>query len=215
METAASLMINSFNEKKYQVEAGILVLNYAPSDTTVIVDKTVYSAFLEAGGTPEIILGAKTGGLALYTAEEISNNAVTCAKSWSMYSTLNNSTVDNEERDYLRAAYKATFSELMEDGPAFEKEVRSADPSLAERLVNEAYVFINDQRIDQLRDFVFMMENLIARIRFGYTPTCFFIKEMRACKKDNPKSTNEEDATVATIKYLVAYIMTQVTKTHV
>lgn len=208
-------MINTFKEKKFNIENGLLILNAHYTDNSMIVDKTVYQAFLEAGGSVELILGVKVARLGLYTANEVAAGAKEAAKAWAHFAQLNNATADNEVRSFLRAIYKAAWSEAGEDILEFEKPIRSANMGLFGHMTTEAFKYIDDASFEDLKKIDCFVEHMIAKIRFGYTPSAIYISEMKKNQKLNAGAGAREDALVATIKYLTMYALTQVTVVNV
>lgn len=215
MSVMHSSMLNAFNEKKYQVQNGILVINLHHSDSSAVVDKSSYTAFLEAGGSPELVLGAKVAYLPFYSAKELAENAEKCITAWNHYALLNNSVVDNELQAYLRATYKAVYSELGESGPEFETALRKENMSMFGEGIKIAYEWIDNQDLKSLEDVQGSMEYLIGMVRFGYTPAALFMKHMAANRRKNPDAGSREDALVATVKYLAAYVLTQIRAVNV
>ena len=210
MSVMHSSMITSFQEKKYQVENGILVINLHANVDSAIVDKSSYLAFLEAGGTPEAILGAKVAYLPFFSAKEIAENLSACMNAWNTYANLNTAVAENELQDYLRATYKAVWSELGETGPEFEMVVRKENMTMFGEATKTAFKWIDEQTLETLEDHQKTMEYLIGHIRFGYTPASLYMKHMKANRLANPDSGSREDALVATIKYLSAFVLTQI-----
>lgn len=208
-------MINAFGEKKHQIENGVVVLDYYHTPTSLVVDKTSYDAFLNAGGAPELILGCKVTELGFYSAKELVDNADRAARAWRQYALLNNATAENERRGLLRAIYKATWAEMVESGPEFEMELRSKNSAMIGEYTDIAYKWIEEQDLATLEDPFKTMEHLMASIRFEYTPAAFFLKEMRKASAKHPNADPRESATVAAIKYMANYALTQMSVTNV
>lgn len=212
---AHQTLVNAYSEKKYQANNGLVILDTRPGTNSIVVDKCSYGAFLEAGGRVELVLGSKVANLGLLTNKELSENSERAAKAWREFATAMRITVSNERESFLTAIYKAVWSEFAATKLDFEEAVRSENPALFETLSKEAFDYIDAQEIEALDDTFGMLEHLIAKIRFGYTPAAFFLKEMKADQKANPDSDARSNALAAAIKYVASYLRTMTTIQHV
>lgn len=225
-----SMMRTALHEKKFQIESGVLVVNYLPesalddssqeTEYTVVVDDSTYSTFIESGGSPELILGAKVANLSLYRSEEFAENAERCLDSWNGYALAATKSYEWDYVLHLRATYKAVWSTLGSDILPFEEPLRNCgNEGYFTNLEQKAFEYIDHLPSCDLECFPKTMEHLMGIIRFGYTPAIHYLKGAREAaeqaKGDETPRDGREGAMLATIYYLLAYVKTQISREYV
>lgn len=208
-------MYNTFEEKKYQVQSGQVIIYPDYTDNSMVVDKSSYDAFLEAGGSPEIVLGCKVGSLGLFSGAELGEFATRCASAWRNFALLHGTTAENERCSILASIYKVLWDESLSNGPEFEMAHRAQNPGLIGDYTAFAFKFIEEQPLEALERTQDMALHLMAGIRYEYTPALMFLQEMAKAHAKHPGISPREAASVATVKYIASYVATQIATTHV
>lgn len=212
---AIRLLKAAVEEKKYQANNGLVILDMRVGENSLVVDKCSYDAYLEAGGLVEVILGSKVASLGLYTQEELIANADRCAQAWMSFASALRFSADNERQSYLVAIYKAVWAETASQKLDFEEDVRATDENLFSALTTEAYTWLDEQPVEVLDNPYAVLEHIFAKIRFHYTPAAFFLKEMKIAEKKEPEGDPRSHALAAATKYVASYLRTMSTLSHV
>ena len=209
------MLASSLEEKKYQSNNGLVIIDMRGNENSIVLDKCSFNAFLDVGGHIETILGSKVASLGLFTQNELIENSAKATQAWSNFASASRLHHDNERQSYLVSIFKAVWSEAADTRLDFEEEVRQQDVELFTRLTKEAYEWLDNQDIDVLEDTYKVLEHLFATIRFHYTPAAFFLKEMRLNQRNNPEAGERGDALAACMKYVASYLKSMITYTNV
>lgn len=200
------VMVQAHAEKLHQVDNGVLVIDMRPSDFSIVLDSTSYEVFLDAGGSPEIILGAKVAGLGLYRSEEFAEHSEECIRAWNNYCLYANVNNANDRLQFMRAIYKAVWDEYS-DPLDFEEEWREEYPSVWAQAFSNCFKYIDSLTVEDADDIHSVLSHMFGTIRFGFTAAPYYMREINLARRKNPEADVRELASVATIKYLITYFL--------
>lgn len=191
------------------LKQGVLVASIQPKDKTVYVYAETYKTWLEQGGEPEVLLGLLVSGESLFDSKLILEKA---EKFKSLWSANLKYVTDTQLLDLKQNFYSWVRSYMMNtlnDLTSFELEAAKNIPGLRELIISKV-----DQELSHLghtlhTNIPHTALHVIAKGRFFYTAAYAILGEMKKVEEVNAESDAREAATVAAIKYLVEYFLTQ------
>lgn len=204
----------AYQEYQVNVEVKRIALSYRPDVKTVVVCAPVYKEWLQKGGSAEVVLGSLLGNERSYTANEFANNAEKHLKAWNSYCTFHNSAADSRRASLLRSLWLSAFASDIGDIQGFEQPYRQANPTHAEKCIEQARVFLDTQGLAAMDDGHAVALHLVAKIRFAYTPAYDILRDIDQVLAANPDVDVREAALVAAAKYVARYLVSQFTVTR-
>lgn len=198
-----------YSEYQNQIKSKIIVTIYKNRDRVAIVNGSSYRTWLEEGGSPELILGALLTNNPAYSSEEFALRGNEFKRQWGGFCIIHNADSDLRRSNFLRGIYLACFTETMGNIAPFEEAFRKANTSFAEQAILRAEALLISTGLDALSDLSNICLELIAGIRFDYTPAKMILKDIDSVRKANPDVDPREAALVASSNYLALYLVTQ------
>ena len=187
-----------------------LVMQYSDAEYCIYVNGDLYGEWLDAGNSPEILLGMVCSGSYVKTIPEINEKSEQYKKAWDNFVTLHNAKEVNNRHIYARKALISLFNEQLQKEIPEEKDVRQKETNFNDSRLKKAYEFIDSMSISQLDDAFNVALHLVARIRFDYTSAFYILKDIDTVCKANPDIDVREAANLATINYVGDYLADQI-----
>lgn len=206
-----SLAAVALRERHNQIKNKVVVLSFNPATRTVVVNGPIYREWLEQGGSPDTVLGCLLSDASSYTADQLNNKQTTYNNQWTSYCAFHNAEYDVRRVRFLRSIYMIALTESMTDIQPYEEAYRKENPGFAEFVLSEAQKMLDRSSLDSLCDIEMTTLNLIAGIRFSYTPAKMILESIDRTMKSTPNVDVREAALVAACGYIAQYLLTQIT----
>ena len=200
---AAYVAYRNANERKN------VVCSYDYENRRIVVNGTAYRVWLESGGTPEVLLGCLIGGKSAYTAESLNVVTPDALRLWNTYNATHSQEYDVRCASLLRSLYTALFIEGMAQVQTFEEGYRKDHPQHAELASEQVAQIVKSKGIRELSNIDEMALQLIAGVRFCYTPALMILTEINRIKTAHPDTDPREAALVAACDYVAEYLVGQ------
>ena len=175
----------------------------------VCVVEDVYSKWLDNGGRPEILMAVALSNKKIQTVEEIGNQTDALVTVWNNYCAIHRSHESIRAALILRSLYIQSFVESVSMVQPYEEEYRKNNPRHAETCIDGAQKWLEKISVDALNNFDEVALELVGRYRFPYLPAYEILKEINQIRKDSDDIPVREAALVASTKYMVRYLVTQ------
>lgn len=201
----------ALRERHNQITNKVVVLSFNPATRTVVVNGPIYREWLEQGGSPDTVLGCLLSDAGSYTADQLNNKQTTYINQWTSYCAFHNAEYDVRRVRFLRSIYMIALTESMTDIQPYEEAYRKENPGFAEFVLNEAQKMLDRSSLDSLCEIETVALNLIAGIRFSYTPAKMILESIDRTMKSTPNVDVREAALVAACGYIAQYLLTQIT----
>ena len=210
IDYAGSTAMKAMKNARRQQEANIVVNEAILSKKRIVVNNVVYQAWLEAGGSPEVLLGMLVSGQVHYAVSAIEENKAQLLRHWQNYLMLAKSDVNAEMakrfRSYLESEVLLGLNELTESELDYAKNVATlsdiATSKIKEIIEHKAHCLMDDVYHTALC--------VIAKGRFYYTSTYDILNEMTEVAKQNPDIDVREAALLSVISYIADYFVAQI-----
>ena len=186
-----------------------VVFSYDYENRRVVVNGTAYRGWLEAGGTPEVLLGCLIGGKSAYTAESLDVVTLEAQRLWNTYNITHTQEHEVRRASLLRSLYVALFVESMGQVQVFEEDYRKTHPQHAELASEQVAQIVKGKSTRELSDIDEMALQLIAGVRFCYTPALSILSEVNRIEVAHPDTDPREAALVAACDYVAEYLVGQ------
>lgn len=203
------IMSGALSEYQHQLKNKVLAVAYRGYNRSVIVNGPVYREWLENGGSPELMLGSLLSNNPAYTAEEFSARGDQFKRQWDGFCVLHNADSDLRRSVFLRSIYLTCFGEALGNIAPFEEAFRKQNPNFAEQAMSRAEAYLCSSGITALVDLETVCLELMAGIRFDYTPAKMILQDIDAVMKSTPNADIREAALVAAANYLALYLVGQ------
>lgn len=199
------VMKSGLDEYNYQLNNKVMVLAYRGYEKKVIVNGVVYREWLNNGGSPELILGSLLSKNSAYSISEFSEKPENFLRQWNAYCSLHNAESDLKRATFFRSIYLTCFTDSVCAIVPFEEQFRKNNLSFAESVIDRAEDFLRNASLSDLTDVLQICLELVAGIRFDYTPAKFILKDIDSTVKLTPDIDPREASLVATAKYISSY----------
>lgn len=203
-------MRGGLSDYQSQLTNKIIVIGYRSHLRTVIVNGPVYRDWLESGGSPELVLGSLLSANPVYTAAEFGEKSSDFLRQWNSFCALHNSESDLRRSVFLRSIYLTCFTEALGKIAPFEESFRKAQPAFAEQAISKVETYLTGTGINDLIKTLDVSLELMAGIRFDYTPAKMILKDIDGVIKSTPDVNIREAALVAASNYLSHYLAGQI-----
>lgn len=176
------------------------------SGTKVLVNPTTYMKFMSTGGSNEILLGALLSGENRIHIPTIMEKAQEYLQLWQRHVQM---TTAAEQTQYynnaitaLTQAFDFQIQKVTED-----EKLRSGSSEVVRRKFAEVLRTVTEREIKE--DLYAVAVKLVCRSRYHYTDAETFLMDMADICRSNPAMDPREAALVATVKYITAWLASQ------
>lgn len=201
----------ALRQRHAQITDKVVVLSYNQQTRTVVVNGPIFREWLEQGGSSDIVLGALLSGGMAYTVQDLNTQGEKFNNQWIGYCSFHNAEYDVRRVQFMRSIYLVAMTESMSEIQGFEEGYRKEHPAHAEKVLTEVQNYVAAQSLDSLNDISKTSLELIAGIRFGYTPAKMILDSIDRTMKTTPDVDVREAALVASCSYVAKYLATQIT----
>ena len=208
---AGKYVYQYIQKNKKAIEEKNLILNINNNVTTV--HAVVYDAWLEAGGTPEILLGNMLNKQRVMYGQLLMNNAQELTNKWNSYYAMQKQQLGNFQVSNIRHAIEKNFNSQINDARQKIRNNEKLDIPSIEECDNIEKLFkqeVNRYGGFNINDLPKAVTRLVCRSRFYKTNAETFLTMLNNIINDNPELPIFEASTVATINYISEWVLTQV-----
>lgn len=198
-----------------------LIVDVIPSKKTICVDKKVYDDWLNEGGDPEVILGILVSPSEdrSYILDTIVPKSKKYKDAWYQFCAYNRSAEsvsrDRNLREFLKLRSYELIDEIANDesGTEYKSEIYR---KMALSLCDAEIFGFKDKQLNSPFE---IAVTLVAKC--GYYKTCGyeFICDMEKAAEENKEISEKQDsraaATIAAVRYLAEYMVSQMSITRV
>jgi hypothetical protein len=210
VEYASTLLINTLTRVEALTRGKVLVVDKDPLKMQIAVNGELYGAWLEAGGTPEVILGVMITEGSPVSMLLIDEKKDEYLAQWNSYSVFYRARSVNNSFGRALSQLEVLFVTGLQEMGEEERAVLST-PALIEAVVAEANAYIRTQiKPDDLKDPYMIALMLIAKIRFKYTSAYQILNDIVEASKVNAGVDVREAALLAVINYISDYFAGQI-----
>lgn len=201
---------NALDERQKMNDTGVVVIAFIPQTRSVVVNAENYRKWLEEGGSPEVVLGALLNDCGSFTAENLNANSGRYLDSWNAYSLFHNAERDVRRANFMRSIYQIAYTESLNNIRPFEEDFRKSHPSFAETSLSEVVKAVEFMSLEKLMCVERVCLELVAGIRFSYTPSLLILDNIDRILKESPDADVREAALVAACDYMALYLSGQI-----
>jgi hypothetical protein len=216
MNVYADLMADFRNQagarlcRELDILAGVAknkLLVKSVAGTKTIVYGSVYKAWIEAGGSNEVLYGNMLELPAVATVEKLNEKAEALKIKWNRHATLTATADANRKylrtKDALLRHFVNATREIGDDG--FE----AATVGNREGVIAKFRELLDATRDDELKDLWGTALKLVCRSRFARTEAERILGGIERIKRDNPAINVREAAAVSVIEYVAWWLSRQ------
>jgi hypothetical protein len=207
----AGSMLNSLIKRAYfMIKNNTLILKSDSKTKSIYVQGSVYRAYLEQGGTVEMVLGVcatNSGATSLSTVLD-SRDALT--RGWNSYCSFASVSAENARLDNTKMFLLTVMNTHMCNLSDVEKEYVSKDPQYANTVMKVASEYIGCLKLHDLDLVAELALNLMARARFYFTAGYQILSGIEQATKLNPNLDPREAALVSAVNYVTDYLADQI-----
>lgn len=200
----------ALRERHQQIQNKVVVLSYNPASRVVVVNGPIYRDWLNEGGSPDVVLGCLLSDAGAYTASQLAAKANVYMNQWNGYCAFHNAEYDVRRVRFMRSIYMISLTEAMTDIQDYEVDYRNSHPGFAETALMEAQKLVDCTSLEALTNIEGMALELIAGIRFSYTPAKLILDHIDRTLKSTPNVEPREAALVAACAYISKYLLSQI-----
>lgn len=183
-----------------QVKQGLLVLNYSRNNLTV--NQEVYKAWIDSGGSNEILFGLLLQPSMRYYVRDINELAEVCKTSWARHVAMQTAADSNTRYAMIIRALRECFMDTQRGTP--DNELARREISLSK--FNEE---LDKVKPADLNDLAMVCLRLVCRSCYADTDAEAFLTKMVEVQQQNPNLPTPEVATVTTIDYVTTWLASQ------
>ena len=188
-----------------------LVGEYNMPGKFIVVNDTVYQEFLAAGGTNDVLLGFLVSGDQIVDLKLALENCPRGQYAWDTYVSIATANARRELLHSLGAFIQSYVSNDLEKMGDFEKSYVAEDPGHRVKVMEKLTEYISQNEHLLAKDPSAVATYVVAKLRFHYTYAYEYFKSMCEAAEVNPDINPREAAGVATLRYIVSFLLGQVT----
>lgn len=209
-DQAALRLVALTNELKRATNAGVLVRNITGKVTTV--NGEVYKDWIEnGGGSNEVLFGNALSNAPMYTVEQLNGSAAELKAFWHRHETATIMTENrgkfNRDMATLRSAFEAQLREIQDP-----VEANPTHLNVVRKLFEQE---LGNVTADSFKDLPRMCLRLVCRSRYYQTDAEFILETGEEVKRQFPNIDPREAYAMATLEYIIRWVLSQTKATVV
>ncbi len=204
---AGQAVLNQVANRANDLNGGPIVVSVPRSGVgSVYVLGDNYNAFLQAGGTPEAVLGAATSGRAHLISMGTDPSILRqLEESWATTKAMLNSQLQSERRSLIIQGLRIAINRQI---------VESPDEDLAPNIPREVFVGLMNDKLKALQTIRqetlwFLVRDLVCDIMYAHTDVKAILTAIDIAGSDNPGLPAREAALLGTIAYVAEWVVSQ------
>jgi hypothetical protein len=203
-DQAALRLVALCREMKTAQQAGVLVRSIAGKVTTV--NGEVYKDWIEnGGGSNEVLYGNALSNAPVYTVEQLNSIASDLKAYWHRHETATILTENrgkfNRDMAMLRAAFEAQLREIQDP-----VEANPTNLNVVRKLFEQE---LGNVVPDSFKDLPRLCMRLVCRSRYYKTDAEFILEAGEEVKRQFPNIDPREAYAMATLEYIIRWVLSQ------
>lgn len=191
-----------------------LVVFVDQATKTAKVNGELYGPWLDAGGSPEVILGMIVAGNAPSGQDLIDSKAKEYVREWNSYVTFFRTKEANMALRYKKDFIIRAFGDSLKSMDPVEQDFVTKNPEHLANVLRNATACIEGMKEVELADVYEVALCLVGRVRFYYTSAFQILSDIHEAGKINPNVDAREAALLAVINYVADYLAAQMTTSN-
>ncbi len=212
-DMAASIILGCMKSFDLYAKTSTMVLNISVNRKCVVVFAQVYDAWLQNGGSPEVLLGMVVGNRDINNAKAISENAENFKKAWASFQTFYKATEGNTMMQRFKEMLLTQFELAIYENKDALAEYSTAHPSYALKSKELFEDYIGTLTYKDIEDPNKVALHLAGRCVFYFTDSYKLLESIEEVYATNKNADIREAALVASIVYITDYVLDQLTVT--
>ena len=208
-EAAAKFVSFAITAAQRDTKNGIIVRGMRGKQVTVF--EPAYRAFLEKGGSNEMLFANLLADCKYLTQDDLLENSEKLLAAWNRFTAIDNSTTQVKQRATVKNSFYRNFhrqlSEAKDENPEYRANVNMEG---IEKLFAELLDSLPGHAFD-LKHVYYTARKLICRTRFLATNVEDLLISIDEIQKENPKLPMREVTALATVNYITDWFFDQLT----
>lgn len=210
---AGAALVEALRRIELSLKGKQLVVSVDQARKIAKVNGELYGPWLDAGGSPEVILGMVVAGNAPTAQDLIDSRAQEYLRSWNSYVTFYRTKEANMALRYKKDFIIRAFGESLKSVDPIEQEYMAKNPEHLANVVRRAAECVESLKESELADVYNVALCLVGGVRFHYTSAHQILSDIHEAGKINPNVDVREAALLAVINYVADYLAAQMTTT--
>lgn len=208
---AGATIVDALKKIDLFIRNKVLVIEQNEVQKYTKLNGEIYGAWLESGGSPEVILGMLSTGLNLTSTSLIDNKKDDLIRQWNSYVTFFRTNESNQLFMRQRAVVENLFMQMLTTPTEEEKEYFAKNTAYFDNMVKTMREAILLLSAKDLMDQSSLGLLFIAKIRFSYTCAFQILSDIVEAHRVNPNVDVREAALLSVINYMADYVSDQLT----
>lgn len=208
---AGAALVDALKRIALSIKTKGMVLSVDNARKCAKVNGEIYGPWLEAGNSPEVILGLIVSGNQPSSMDLIDQNAEEYKRQWNSYVTFFNTSESNKSFQYTKDFIAAKFAEFFSNRDAVEEEFVVKNPAHVTSVVKRVQEEVDGLKTSDLKDPYAVALCLVAKHRFHYTSAYQILSDIHEAGHINPNVDVREAALLAVVNYVADYLAAQMT----
>jgi hypothetical protein len=206
---AGAQLVDALKRIALMIKTKSLIVAVDSAKRSAKLNGEVYGEWLDAGNTPEIILGLIVSGNQPSSVDLINQNAEEHKRQWNSYVTFYNTSESNKSLQYLKDYIVQCFADSLKSREAIEDNYVLKNPSHLHDVVQHVQAEVNSMKTADFKDPYTLALCLVAKHRFYYTSAYQILSDIHQAGLVNPNVDVREAALLAVINYVADYLAMQ------
>lgn len=204
---AGARLCNYLDEYNRHSVTKTLVIDVDKQNLKAFVNEVVYKEWLASGGSVEVLYGTIVSAKRYTSVSAINIDKEKLLTEFNRYVTYKNSTANITKFNSNKAMLSIAFNELY----TLSEVEASYSPGydIRSKVLKDVSDYIELMSKDCFKNPDVIALELIARIRFYFTSSYFILKGICEIGQENPNAPADEAALLASLDYVVDYVMDQ------
>lgn len=208
---AGAQLVDALKRIALMIKTKALIVTVDSAKRCAKLNGEVYGAWLDAGNTPEIILGLIVSGNQPSSAALIDQNAEDYKRQWNSYVTFYDTSEANKSHQYLKDFVVQSFAESLKNRDDVEQDFVLKNPAHLQNVLKRVQQEVDNLRTGDFKDPYTLALCLVAKHRFYYTSAYQILSDIHQAGVTNPNVDVREAALLAVINYVADYLAAQLT----
>jgi len=211
MTFSGTIAVQQLKRVKTSIAGNIVVVEGDMVKKRIVVNKSIYRDYLTKGGTSEALLGMLVSSRYIYSMSAILDSVESLTRTWNTYISTTRYKDEIQIKQLFIEQIKSMVLLGLENPTELEKGYFAEYPNAKTEIMKKV-----DEEIAHLshrltQDLFHTALHMIAKARFYYTGAYDILNEITMITESNEDIDPREAANLATMKYIIRYLLAQVT----
>lgn len=211
VQYASAMLVDAMVKLDLAIRTKQLIIEKNTLKQEIAVNGEVYPQWLEAGGSPEVLMGAMVANGSGSSQAMIDEKKEEYLRQWNSFATFFRTKEQNAAFSYVKGFIETHFAQSLAESEETEAEFIIRTPNFKETVVAAAQVALDNMKVTDLQDPFAVALLFVAKIRYYYTSSYQILSDIEEVRKVNPNADVREAALLAVINYVSDYVADQIT----